>query len=278
LLEFRPGELGWALTDRAVVRFLPCLGGFVGSDILAGVLATQMHEAAGLEALMDLGTNGEIVVGGRGGLLCASTAAGPAFEGAGIAMGMRASSGAISAVDCDGGQVRCHVIGDGEPRGLCGSGLVDTVACGLELGRIRRDGRMSDGGAWVLAAPVTLVQPDIRQLQLAKGAIAAGLRILVRQQGMELAGIQRVHLAGAFGNYISRQSARRIGLLQVPVERVTPSGNTALRGAKLTAFAGEDTDLTFAELRRRVRHVSLHEDAGFQEVYVEEMAFPGPGV
>ena len=274
LLEFRPGELGWGISPGAVVWFLPCLGGFVGSDILAGLLATQLCQSEVPVALMDLGTNGELVLGDRNGVLCASTAAGPAFEGAGISMGMRAATGAISAVDVAGGTIRCHVMGEVEPRGICGSGLVDAVACGLELGQIQPGGRLRDGASWALSGPVTLAQADIRQLQLAKGAIAAGLRILAGQQGLGLEGLAQVHLAGAFGNYISRRSARRIGLLQVPLERVRPAGNTALQGAKLALFAPEGTDLAFGDLRRRVRHVSLHEDAAFQDTYVGEMTFP----
>ncbi|HWH71358.1 MAG TPA: ASKHA domain-containing protein, partial [Candidatus Sulfotelmatobacter sp.] len=122
LQVFTASELGWPLAGNPPVRFLPCLGGFVGSDILAGILATKVHESHSLVALLDLGTNGEIVVGNRQRLLCASTAAGPAFEGARISMGMRAATGAISEVHVREGALRCHVLGDGAPRGLCGSG------------------------------------------------------------------------------------------------------------------------------------------------------------
>ena len=151
---FRSGALGWNLGGDPPVRFLPCLGGFVGSDVLAGVLAAKLLEHDDLVGLVDLGTNGEIVIGNKDGLLCASTAAGPAFEGAKISMGMRASTGAISQVrvNCDG--VHCRVIGDGAPRGLCGSGLVDAVAAGLDLGVIATSGRFSKGeNSWMLAPP-----------------------------------------------------------------------------------------------------------------------------
>jgi len=124
---FTAGELGWKLAGEPKVRFLPCLGGFVGSDVLAGILAAKLTEHDDLVGLVDLGTNGEIVIGNREGLLCASTAAGPAFEGAKISMGMRASTGAISQVSVDHGALRCRIIGDGSPCGLCGSGLVDAV-------------------------------------------------------------------------------------------------------------------------------------------------------
>ena len=128
---FRAETLGWKFAGHPTVRFLPCLGSFVGSDILAGVLATKLHESDTLVALVDLGTNGEIVVGNRERMLCASTAAGPAFEGARISMGMRAVTGAISEVSIAAGQLRCRVLGNVPPRGICGSGLVDA---GLRFG------------------------------------------------------------------------------------------------------------------------------------------------
>ncbi len=276
LLSFSADALGWSLPGNPRVRFLPCLGGFVGSDLLAGLLATRLHESDEPAALVDLGTNGEIVVGNRGRMLCASTAAGPAFEGARVSMGMRAVTGAISEVRVRDGRMHCRVLGDVAPRGLCGSGLVDAVAAGLDLGRIDPTGRLSHGDALELAPPVALRQADIRELQLAKAAIAAGLRILLEQWGARPDQLARLHLAGAFGNYINRASARRIGLLDFPDATVLPSGNTALLGAKLVLLANDADDGTFAALRSRVRHVSLGEDARFQDIFVDEMRFPQP--
>jgi uncharacterized 2Fe-2S/4Fe-4S cluster protein (DUF4445 family) len=268
--QFSPGELGWNFRV-ATVEFLPCLGGFVGSDVLAGIVATELHRSCELAALIDLGTNGEIVVGNRDRLLCGSTAAGPAFEGARISMGMRAARGAICDVRVNRGALVCRVIGGDTPRGICGSGLVDAVAAGLELGWIGPNGRMTVGDTMRLAETVSLSQSDVRELQLAKGAIAAGLRILTGRLGVSLEDIQRVYLAGAFGNYISRASARRIGLLRFPLERIVASGNTALLGAKLALF--EDTD-AWESIRQCVEHVALNEDPEFQDVYAEEMRFP----
>ena len=312
LKTFPSSALGWKLAGDPVARFLPCLGGFVGSDVLAGVLAAKLTEQDDLVGLVDLGTNGEIVIGNKEGLLCASTAAGPAFEGAKISMGMRASTGAISQVKVapplnpllteegtrinpllaeEGTQgnpllgeegtegwsgesrLRCHVIGDGAPRGLCGSGLVDAVAAGLELGVIRTSGRFEKGeNSWMLAPPVALTQNDVRELQLAKAAIAAGIKLLMRRRGAsELA---RLYLAGAFGNYIDRASAQRIGLIDFPPEKVEAAGNTALLGAKLALFSLVSEDGSYAGLRRRIEHVALNTDPSFQEVFVEELAFP----
>ena len=278
---FKASDLGWTLGANTIVRFLPNLGSFVGSDITAGVLATGMHESKELVGLVDLGTNGEIVIGNRDSMLCSSTAAGPAFEGARISMGMRASTGAISEVLLENGSVQCHVLGNAEPRGICGSGLVDAVAVGLDLGVIQPSGRLksadkSSSGekAWMLCSPVALSQTDIRELQLAKGAIAAGIHLLLQQWGATEKDLTRLYLAGAFGNYISRTSAERIGLLKFPMEIVQPSGNTALLGAKLSLFMNDSA--VYQQIRSKTKHVGLNEDPNFQDAYVDEMSFPEP--
>ena len=270
---FRGSELGWNLPADPVVRFLPCLGGFVGSDLLAGIMATGMHQSDELSVLMDLGTNGEILLGNREHILCASTAAGPAFEGARISMGMRAATGAIWRVTATDHRLDVQVLGNAQPRGICGSGLVDAVAAGLELRLIRPTGRIADGGhSLPLAGDVALSQTDIRQLQLAKGAIAAGVRILLQRKGVAVDDVKRIYLAGAFGNYVDRHSAQRIGLLDFEPEKVQPVGNTALLGAKMALFAPDDED--YSSIRRICEHVSLNEDPAFQDIYVEEMSFP----
>lgn len=268
---FRAGELGWELAGDPEVRFLPCLGGFVGSDILAGVMATRIAESEELVGLVDLGTNGEIVIGNRERMLCASTAAGPAFEGGRISAGMRASTGAIAEVRAVEGAMVCHVLGNTAARGICGSGLVDAVAVGLDLGMIQSSGRLANGnGKLVVQAPVEITQRDIRELQLAKAAIAAGLRIVLARWGAGPEDLRRLYLAGAFGNYLNRASARRIGLIDLPDEKVEAAGNTALLGAKLALFQEDD----YAALRGRIEHVPLGSDPVFQDQYVESMAFP----
>jgi uncharacterized 2Fe-2S/4Fe-4S cluster protein (DUF4445 family) len=273
LQMFRASELGWNLTRDASIRFLPCLGGFVGSDILAGILGTRLGESDEFAALVDLGTNGEIVFGNRQRILCASTAAGPAFEGARISMGMRAATGAISQVTVEVGRLSCHVLGNVTPNGICGSGLVDAIAAGLELGVIESSGQFSERrSGWTFCPPVTLTQRDIRELQLAKGAIAAGMRILRERWGA--AHLSRLYLAGAFGNYINRASAYRIGLIDVPPDKVEPAGNTALLGAKLALFRLGDEDGSYAGIRNRIEHIGLSSDPHFQDLFVEEMRFP----
>jgi uncharacterized 2Fe-2S/4Fe-4S cluster protein (DUF4445 family) len=267
-------ELGWALPSQVRVYFLPCLAGFVGSDILAGLLATRLHERQELSVLIDLGTNGEIVVGNRDRLICAATAAGPAFEGARISMGMRAATGAVSEVYVANGKFGCHVIGNGKPRGICGSGLVDAAAVSLELGLLLSNGRLARGQSLELSPPLSLNQRDIRELQLAKGAIAAGIRLLLQEWGAAAADVSEVYLAGAFGNYINQANARKIGLLQFPAEKIVAAGNTALLGAKIALFDLPCQGVDYAHIIKRTTHLSLNEAAGFQDAYVEEMGFP----
>ena len=270
---FSSSDLGWNLPGNPNVYFLPCLGGFVGSDILAGILATGLHERDAAAILIDLGTNGEIVVGNRDSLLCAATAAGPAFEGARISMGMRAATGAISRVEVVGGQIQCHVLGNTSPRGICGSGLVDAAAAGLEMGWLLPNGRLAGNHPVVLAPPVTISQGDVRELQLAKGAIAAGVRLLLEAWGPVPEQSVQVFLAGAFGNYINQGNAQRICFLRFPLESIRAVGNTALLGAKMALFNLPHQELTYGGILKKTTHISLNELPGFQEAYVEEMGF-----
>jgi uncharacterized 2Fe-2S/4Fe-4S cluster protein (DUF4445 family) len=267
--SFTPRELGWDLPPACPVRFLRCLGGFVGSDILAGIAATRLHRAKRLTALIDLGTNGEIVVGNRDGLECASTAAGPAFEAACISVGMRAATGAIAEVSTCGDGFDCQVIGGGAARGICGSGLVDAASAALDLGVLVPNGRLAGGARELkLCDTVALSQRDLRELQLAKAAIAAGLRILCARRGARVQDLDRVYLAGAFGNYVRIASAARIGLLEMDPERVEPAGNTALRGAKMSLLDSSATSGIVVE------HVELAADGAFQDTFVDCLNFP----
>jgi uncharacterized 2Fe-2S/4Fe-4S cluster protein (DUF4445 family) len=267
--RFSAGALHWALPNETIVRFLPCLGGFVGSDILAGIVAVDLGRDQGLRALVDLGTNGEIAVGNRDRILVASTAAGTAFEAGAIRQGMRAATGAISRVDVEGSELRCTVLGGGDPIGICGSGVIDAVAVGLETGAINAKGRIVTGSRrFPLANGIELVQADIRELQLAKGAIAAGLHILLRQWGASADDLRTLYLSGAFGNDVRPRSAIRIGLLEVPPDRVVVSGNTALHGTKMLLCADEAPRLA------AIDHVMLAADGRFEEAFVAKMSFP----
>ncbi len=262
-------ELGWHLPVDVPLRFLPNLGGFVGSDILGVILATRILESDVLVAAADLGTNGEIVAGSREGVLVSSTAAGPAFEGGRIEMGMRAGKGAISRVSVVDGRMEVQVIGGGAPRGICGSGLVDAVAAGLELGLIQPTGRITEGDRVVIQEPVAITQRDVRELQLAKAAIAAGLRMLLEELGKTEEDVQKFYLAGAFGNTLGVTSAEQIGLFRFGSERTIPVGNAALRGAKIALLSREGG--VPAGIQERIRFLNLSARPRFQELFAEKM-------
>lgn len=268
---FRPAELGWELTQKTEIIFMPSIGSFVGSDILAGIFATRLHLSDSFKVLIDLGTNGEIVAGNRKGIICASTAAGPAFEGARITMGMTASTGAISSITKRGEKFRCHTIGNVNPSGICGSGMIDAMAVFLERELINNFGDILSGEKQIfLEQEVFINQQDIREIQLAKAAIATGLEILLKHLGVSRDLIDELYIAGAFGNYINLSNALKIGLLNIPEEKISKRGNTALIGAKMFLFNNYHK---IEELLKITRHISLEADPEFQELFVENMLF-----
>ena len=189
-------------------------------------------------------------------------------------MGMRAATGAIAHVAARGGRVECRVIGESAPRGICGSGLVDAAAVGLELGSILPNGRLGNGARdFPLVPPVVITQADIRELQLAKGAIAAGLRLLLKRWGAPASRLAAVHLAGAFGNYLNVESARRIGMLEAPASLILPAGNASLRGVKMALLSPSRREPWIEGIRRRAEHVALASEAGFEDTFVGCLSF-----
>jgi uncharacterized 2Fe-2S/4Fe-4S cluster protein (DUF4445 family) len=275
--ELKGAEIGWTgLAADGAAFFLPNLGGFVGSDILGVIIATGLDRAGVTAGGADLGTNGEIIFASKGSIVVASTAAGPAFEGARISQGMRAAPGAVDRVVLEGGGMIAHTIAGAEPRGICGSGLVDAVACGLEAGLIEPSGRLP-GGSMAVGEAVALTQQDIREVQLAKGAIAAGIEILMREQRVTGPDLSSFHLAGAFGNSLDVENSRRIGLLPFPAAQVRSAGNAALLGAKMALFMPDGGRKACRDIITRVRHVSLETSADFQDLFAEKMTFPEKG-
>jgi uncharacterized 2Fe-2S/4Fe-4S cluster protein (DUF4445 family) len=280
---------------------MPLIGGFVGGDTVAGMLATSLAESTGPTLLVDIGTNGEIVLAAGGKLSAASTAAGPAFEGARIQHGMRGSLGAIERVTFDG-QLHLGVIGNVPPLGICGSALIDLAAELLRHGIVTPEGRLlaadqlpSDvpdelarraspacPASFLVAGesasgtgrPIVLTQRDVRELQLATGAIRAGIRILLQRAGLAPADLDTVLVAGGFGNYIRRSSAQRIGLLppEIEPERIRYQGNTSLAGAQMAAFSRSARQLA-DDLARRTEHVDLSRDPDFLNAFADAMTF-----
>jgi uncharacterized 2Fe-2S/4Fe-4S cluster protein (DUF4445 family) len=264
-------ELDWVL-DANTICFYPSIGSFVGSDILAGIMATGMHQQEAYTVLIDLGTNGELVIGNRDRIVCASTAAGPAFEGARISMGMLATTGAISSVRVTEGEWDYAVIGNVNPIGICGSGLIDVIALLLQEGMVGPYGEILSGEKELqLAGDVVLSQKDIQEIQLAKAAIATGIQLLLRKLGLEIDDMDRVYLAGGFGSYINLQHVIRTGMLMCDIDQISQLGNSALIGAKMFLF--EDVSVANSILSL-CSHVNLESEAGFQDLYVENLAFP----
>ncbi len=269
--NFRAKELNWPVPDNTEIRFMPSIGGFVGSDILAGIIASQMHTAEKPIVLVDLGTNGEIVAGNKDRLLCASTAAGPAFEGNNISCGMRAATGAISSVWANDTQFHYHVIGKDIPRGICGSGLIDAMAVALDKGFVDIGGGMTlDNATIPIVDDIELNQKDVREFQLAKGAVAAGINILLSELSIEYDDIDKVYIAGAFGNFISVSNVVRTGLLEFPVSKINKLGNSALTGAKILLF---DQNKAYNDILTTCTHISLESNTNFQNIFAEKMIF-----
>ena len=251
----------------------PCLHAFVGADITCAVLASGMMKKDDIALLCDVGTNGEIALWKDGVLYVSSTAAGPAFEGAGITCGCGSIPGAIDRVTVRDGALEVSTIRQQSAAGLCGSGLVDAVAALLELEWVDETGAMDDDEV-TLKDSVVLTQADIRAVQLAKAAIAAGIECLLRTAGVKHEQVQKVYLAGGFGSHLNLNNAARIGLLpESLIARTEVIGNAALDGTVMTLLRGE----SLHELRRIAScasHVDLGGNPVFNEQYVEMMFFP----
>ena len=267
---FNPIDLNWPFKVADEIRFYSSIGSFVGSDILAGIAATGLHKSIDYTALIDLGTNGEIVVGNQNHIVCASTAAGPAFEGTNISMGMSAVSGAISSIHFNE-KFEYTVIGNVEPKGICGSALVDAIALFRKLDVIGMFGDINSGEKEItLIGNVSLTRKDINEFQLAKAAIAAGLEILCKKLSIQLNDIKSVYIAGGFGNYINIENLIRTGMIELPAEKIHKMGNTALIGAKMFLFEDEKK---CADILSKIQHVNLESDPEFQNIYVDKMMF-----
>jgi uncharacterized 2Fe-2S/4Fe-4S cluster protein (DUF4445 family) len=288
------------VAPEARVCLLPLVAGFVGADAVAVALATRLAETDEMRIAVDIGTNGEVILGSRARLMACSAPAGPALEGAQIRHGMRGAVGAIDRVAVDD-DIRVHTIGEAPPLGICGSGLIDLLAGLLQAGAIDWTGliamdaraalpprlatrlvmrgeerqivvvRAGEAGA---AGEIVLTQDDVRQVQLAKGAIASGIAMVQHVAGIAAADVAELMLAGGFGNYLSIRSALRIGLIPpLPAERIRYVGNAAALGAEL-ALMSEAERARAEALARRIEHVSLAAHPDFEEVFVDAMNFP----
>jgi len=307
-------DLGIRISPAGRVYTAPLVASFVGADTVGVILATGMHESEALSLAIDIGTNGEIVLGMRDRLLACSTAAGPAFEGARIRYGMRAAAGAIDRVDLRDDRLAVHTIDEAPAIGLCGTGLIDAVAALLEAGvvlptgamrsakdlagrtglarqivgadglpvSIERNGQgdlgfiLADGASAASGHPVLLMQRDVREVQLAKGAIAAGIATLLEEYGARPDDIEQVLLAGAFGNFIRPERAAALGLIpDLPPDRIRFVGNAAGTGARMLLLNRALRDVA-EDVARGIEHVELSCRADFQQRFADAMFFPEP--
>jgi uncharacterized 2Fe-2S/4Fe-4S cluster protein (DUF4445 family) len=299
-LSLSPGQARMDINPAGRVYVMPAVASYVGGDIVADILATRLWKRRGTALLVDIGTNGEIVLGVDGRIVACAAPAGPCFEGANISSGMRAADGAITSVRLTAeGDFRIETIGGTRARGFCGSGLVDAVAALLDSGLVDETGRLlppdelpetvpapaagrlreRDGMLEVVfgdrhRGEVTLTQADIRELQNAKGSIAAGIQVLCDRNGVHPAELGAVLLAGAFGNFVRPSSALRIGLLPpVPLKRIRSVGNAAGVGAQMALLSrGERRQAQ--KLRSKVRYVELSGSPDFRDAYMDAMFFP----
>jgi len=300
-LIVKAADVGLELHAESLFYVMPAKSGYIGGDLIGVILASGAAEQEDEIILgLDLGTNGEIFLGNGKRLLTCSAAAGPALEGARISDGMIASSGAIEAVGLDKGNLHYQVIGNINPKGICGSGLVDLVAVLVQWGIIDHEGlirlpqaravkglgsrvvKRSGVYSFLVASadesdgqkPVYLTQKDVRELQLAKGAVAAGIKTLMDEMGIGAGDIDRVYLAGALGNYINPYSAMRIGLLpRLDPEIITSLGNAASTGASMVLLSKAYWQMA-NHLADSIEHVELSSRLDFNQYFIENMDFP----
>jgi len=303
-IDTRAQDLGIHINRYGKVYCMPNIAGFVGGDTVGVILASEMHKSEKLKFAIDIGTNGELVMGNREGLIACSTAAGPAFEGARITFGMRASDGAVEKVVINENEVEVITIGNARPVGICGTGLVDCIAELRKAGIISENGKLLKPqelpssvpsflkkriieheihGTCFVVVPgnqsktgedILITQKDIRETQLAKGAILSGYQILKKILGVNDEDIEEVLLAGAFGNYIRREQAKWIGLLpDIPTEKIKFIGNAAGVGAKMVLLARELREEA-CEISTTTRYIELAVRPDFQKVFTDALFFP----
>jgi len=301
--KIKAASIGIIINPEAYVYTFPLIGGFIGGDTVAGILSTETHRTRKYCLLIDIGTNNETVLASEKAIFATSTAAGPAFEGGGVKYGMMAKRGAIQGVKIENDKLILDVIGNTTPEGICGSGIIDAIAKLLSAGIIDKSGRIKnryevegnlanrikesksqrvkeseEGNAFVLykdaKKEITITQKDVREIQLAKGAIQAGIKLLLKKAHIAADEIDKVYIAGAFGSNINKESLAQIGVIEKEwLDRVIFVGDAALDGAKL-ALCSEEKRKEAEAIARETKHVSLSGSKHFQEEFLKGMKFP----
>lgn len=272
--------------------FAPALSGYIGGDITAGILSCRIHEAEGMHVFLDLGTNGELAIGNKDRMTCCATAAGPVFEGANVFFGMPARTGAISSVSFNGASLDLAVIGDAQPVGICGTGLIEAIALMVEQEVIDESGRIlyhdeldefwhpfvgktAEGTVFYLTADhsVYITQADVRNVQLAKAAICAGILTLLDSHDMGTDDIDALLVAGGFGSFLNIEAAARIGLFpEELLDRASSVGNAAVEGASLL-LTSDEARAEVSDIAQSAEYIELSTCAAFNSFYMECMAF-----
>ena len=296
-LSLKARDLGIGICPGASLYLPPLVGGFIGSDLLGVALATRLDSAEGVRLALDIGTNTEILLCVDGSLTACSTASGPALEGAALRFGSLAVPGAIDVVrpGADGMRLDCRTIGNRPAAGICGSGIIDLLACLRATGTVDARGRLSaqargvipdpggdhryvivPAGDTALGVDLTVSQAEIRQLQLAKGAIRAGIDTLLSLQGIDVEKVVEILMAGDFGSHLDTDNALRIGLLPpVDPRRVRRIGNAAGTGAAMMLLSNAERSHA-ATLARAIRHVELAREPGFLRRFARAQWFTEP--
>lgn len=301
-LILKAADCDLEIAEDGRLLMFPNIAGFVGGDTVGCMLSVAFDQLEEMTLMIDIGTNGELVMGNKTHMVTTSTAAGPAFEGAKIECGMRGAKGAISHLTVEGQELKFEVVDNGKAVGICGSGLIDILAFMIRYGFVDNYGGLAeeddledplaisqswrlqekDGKPIFLLIPaeetangemIYISQKDIREVQLAKGAIAAGITIMVGKLGIEVEDIQNVYLAGAFGNYMDSRNACEIGLIPYSlVERILPIGNAAGEGSKLAVMNQGEYEYA-CRLAREAEFIELASEASFQDIFVDELEF-----
>ncbi|MCX7705283.1 MAG: ASKHA domain-containing protein [bacterium] len=291
-VETTADKIGLHMNPDGIVFVFPALGGFVGGDTAGLILATGIHRSEKIQMGIDIGTNGEIVIGNKEGIIAASTAAGPAFEGGRITYGMRAQNGAVEKCWYSDGNLNWQVIGGNDIKGICGSGLVDIVAILKEQGIISDSGRFEENitsqlrkhlrridGNYIFSLEpqnpdsIYITQKDIREFQAAKAAIRSGIEILMKVRGVRPEEIENVYLAGALGNFVNIENVKKLKLLpDFPSERIIPFGNTSLASTLLFLCNCRLKD-EFSTIKEKTRTIELSTYPDFQDVFTESLFF-----
>ena len=261
--------------DNASIYFTPAFAGYVGGDISAGIIAADIDLSDKLRLFLDVGTNGEMGLGNRESLIFCATAAGPAFEGAHIECGVPGIPGAVNKIELADNKIIYDTIGGVEPAGICGSGIIDACAAMLDMGVLDETGYMEveDDDNFIICENIYISQKDIREIQLAKSAISAGIATLLHYSGKTLDDIDEVILAGGFGAHIDKKSACRIGLIPAELEsKIITAGNAAGMGAS-AVLLNEQARTRIKNLSRISSYIELSGDEYFMDEYIERMMF-----